>query len=53
MIKDFEIQIDHPIPDRRPDQALINKTKIISYRVEFKLQLTCENEINRNYRQIP
>ena len=32
---DTEIQTDHPIPVRRPDQVLINTKKLTSHQVDF------------------
>ena len=32
---DFEIQIDHPIPFRRPDLILIHKKKRTCHQVDF------------------
>ena len=44
----FKIQIDHPIPARRPNSMLINKRKIISHLRDFAVPVDYKGKIKEN-----
>ena len=44
LLRNFNIQTDHPIPARRPDLIIINEKKKICKIVDFAVQ--AENRIN-------
>ena len=54
LICDFEIQTDHLIPTRRPDQVLINKNEEICQQVYFTVPADHKVKINERekYKQI-